>query len=86
MHLFPSSLLPGYSTNVTVRIRGVAINGTKRVKATPYGEHAFPQGQIEDWSLAGVTLKPGANPLLLSSPGSDRRNAVLLVEDIRIEP
>ncbi|MEI6150308.1 MAG: hypothetical protein WCS01_14505 [bacterium] len=71
------------ATNRTVVIRAVSLNGGKRVRASTGAEFRFPQGQIIEWRVENVGLKPGRNSLTLSDAGP--LNSALLLEDVRVE-
>jgi hypothetical protein len=72
------------STNVTLTIRAVALNGGKHVRCSNGSEFRFPQGQIAEWKIEKVPLAPGKNSLTLTDTGGSQQ-AVLLVEDVRVE-
>jgi hypothetical protein len=65
-------------------VRAVAVNGAKRMEASNGSRYVFPQGQISEWGIENVMLKPGLNRVVLRKSGVDRGPSALLVADVRV--
>lgn len=71
---------------VLLKLRGVAPGGPK-VVVGPAGErHEFNAGEIQDWFMGPVVLKPGATKVSLADPRWDARQSPLFIAGIEIEP
>jgi len=78
------------STNtVTLKIRGMALNGMKRVSAAGgRGESHFKQDfrhlQLDEWTLKDIILQPRLNKIILSDPLWSVAKIPLLVDQIEV--
>ncbi|MEI7435380.1 MAG: hypothetical protein WCL16_01075 [bacterium] len=77
--------LTGAATNVTLRVRAVAVNGAKHLRASGGQEHTFAAGRIEEWTLGPIALAPGSNTVTLTAATRpDGQRLPLLVEDVTV--
>lgn len=83
------------STNrVMLKIRGMALNGSKRVFIEGGGEyhdlsrsrHDFRHLQLEEWALKDITLRPGLNKIVFSDSLWSISKIPLLVDQIEVSP
>lgn len=84
------------STNrVTLKIRGMALNGMKRVSAeggfacggASGGKyHDFRHLQLDEWELKDVTLQPGLNKIVFSDSLWSVAKIPLLADQIEVAP
>ncbi|MDD5482215.1 MAG: hypothetical protein PHP98_00990 [Kiritimatiellae bacterium] len=74
------------STNrVTLKLRGMALNGSKRV-ASDSQYHDFRHLQMEEWELKDIALRPGLNQIVFSDPLWSISKIPLLTSDAQITP
>jgi len=76
---------------VNITIRGMAINGSKRVvgpclwQDKPAGAtHDFKHLQLEEWPVGQFVLHPGLNQLVLKDPFWKIGHIPLLVDEVRV--
>ena len=74
------------AVNSRLRIRGVAINGPKRVRITQGVEHEFAAQKIDEWILGPLQVPPGSNIFVMQDVLSPLSQTPLLVENIEILP
>lgn len=64
--------LTATTNRATLKIRGMAVNGSKRVTAragaVPLGARDFRHFQLEEWRLENIDLQPGLNRVVFSDP------------------
>lgn len=73
------------STNrVTLKIRGMAMNGMKRVFAEGGQYHDFRHLQLDEWTLKDITLQPGLNKIIISDSLWSVAKIPLLADQINI--
>lgn len=64
-------------------VRGVAVNGAKRVSAGTV-QHTFPAGQLESWNVGALTLNPGINEVAMNDSLWPAGQNPLLVERVEL--
>ncbi len=65
-------------------VRGVAVQGTKRVQSSTGSQETFPANQMHEWTLEFPSLPPGRTAVRLSDSLGPAARVVLLVEDVRL--
>ncbi|HBA84333.1 MAG TPA: hypothetical protein DCZ95_09595 [Verrucomicrobia bacterium] len=68
-----------------VTLKGVALNGAKRVYVDPTQYHEFQANRMMSVELNPMVLKPGDNPLTLSDALWERTQIPLLIESIEVK-
>lgn len=64
-------------------LRGMAVNGSKRVTAGS-AFHGFKSGLLEEWTINPVMLKPGINSISLTDAFWKTGRAPLLVDSLQV--
>ncbi|MFH1477943.1 MAG: hypothetical protein ABIH24_10720 [Verrucomicrobiota bacterium] len=77
------NLTPQTNT-VTLRIRGMAANGGKRVRCGMLGQADFQNLQLAEWRIERVPLKPGLNQFVLSDALWSAAKIPLLVDRVEV--
>ncbi len=65
-------------------LRGVAINGAKKVTAGSEYHHTFPAGQLDRWTIGPLALQPGINEVTLRDSLWPAGQNPLLVESVEL--
>ncbi len=68
-----------------IRLRGVAVAGSKQVSSSVGAPHTFSKGQIEQWDLGTVTLEPGLTQVALTDSLWEASQSPLLVEAFDVQ-
>lgn len=81
--------LTSSTNNVTLKVRGMAMNGMKRVSAGG-GEnrgvyHDFRHLQLDEWELKDITLQPGLNKIVFSDSLWSVSKIPLLVDQVEVK-
>jgi len=71
---------------VAIKVRGVAVNGEKKVNIGTSVSHTFRNGQMEEWTIGNTSITRGINVLTLVDPLWELGQAMLLVDEIILEP
>jgi hypothetical protein len=71
--------------DVMVLIRGVAVNGTKKVSSSPGAELTFQNMQLTEWPIGPVSIPPGGSQVNLFDTLWSMAQIPLLVERIEIQ-
>jgi hypothetical protein len=67
-----------------LRIRGVAVNGPKRVRIVQGVEHEFPAQKLDEWTFGPFEIPPGVNAFLLQDVLAPLTQTPLLVESMEL--
>jgi len=82
--------LTAATNSVTLQIRGMALNGLKRVSViggcAREEYHDFRHMQLDGWEIKGVSVKPGLNKIVLSDSLWSVSKIPLLVDHAEIIP
>ncbi len=70
---------------VNLTIRGMALNGSKRVIGLHGATHDFQHLLLEEWSLGSWALQPGLNRLLLRDPFWNIQERPFLMDEVWLE-
>jgi hypothetical protein len=77
--------LTGLTNRVALNVRGMALNGSKRVVSS--GKiHDFRHMQLEEWVLSDITFKPGINKIVLSDSLWSVSKVPALIDQVEIVP
>lgn len=76
--------LTAQTNSVTLLLKGMAVNGSKRVNFGLHGQQDFQSMQYTEWRLEHVLLKPGLNQLVLSDPLWSVTNVPLLLDQVEV--
>jgi len=77
------NLMPQTNT-VTLLIRGMAVNGAKRVRFGMLGQADFQNLQLAEWRIERVVLKPGLNQFILTDALWSVAKIPLLVDRVEV--
>jgi len=69
---------------VTLLLRGMAVNGSKRVSFGLHGQADFQNMQYAEWRIEHVPLKPGLNQFVLSDSLWSVSHVPLLVDQVEV--
>lgn len=69
---------------VTLLIRGMAVNGAKRVRFGMLGQADFQNTQLAEWRIERVSLKPGLNQFVASDALWSAAKIPLLVDQVEV--
>ena len=67
-------------------MRGAAVNSSKEVQLTPEIKHTFASGQLGEWVVGPMELKPGINVIRLNDPLWSLAQVPLLVSQVQVRP
>jgi hypothetical protein len=71
--------------SLKLKLRGVAVNGSKQVEASTGAKHTFSKGQLEVWEPGVVSLAPGLTSINLTDALWQAGQAPLLVDGVEVE-
>ncbi len=69
---------------VVILLRGMAVNGAKRVRCDGLSQADFSNMQLAEWRLENVTLQPGLNKLVLTDEFWSMAHIPLLVDRLNV--